>query len=114
MGQSRNQLSIRQIIRCTCCVTFLLALKNETASAWQAVPGRYGEHPLNQAEAGELLIEELRCAACHGGIDPKSVLAKSAPDLSEAGARISPDYLQRFLASPTSVHPAGAEPGPTA
>lgn len=109
MDHTRNQvLFIRQMLS-TFCGALLLTLMAETASAWQ-VPGLSGKHPLTQAQVGDLLIAELRCAACHGGIEPQSVLAKSAPDLSEAGARISPDYLKRFLASPSAAHPGTTMP----
>lgn len=69
-----------------------------------------GNHSLTQTQAGALLIHELRCAACHTGVDRSSVLEKAAPDLAEAGARISPKYLQRYLASPSSVHPGTTMP----
>ena len=98
MDQTRNQVSIVQQMLCSFFGALILALMAEAASAGQVVPGLSGKHPLTQAQVGELLIAELRCAACHGGIEPKSLVAKSAPDLSEAGARISPDYLKRFLA----------------
>ena len=32
------------------------------------VPGLSGDHPLTEAQVGELLMTELRCAACHEGI----------------------------------------------
>jgi mono/diheme cytochrome c family protein len=63
-----------------------------------------GNHPLNQLQSGELLVAELRCAACHRGITRDPLFEKAAPDLSEAGSRISPEYLRRFLASPASMH----------
>lgn len=75
------------------------------ASSWAVAgdPALPGNHPLTQAQAGDVLISELRCAACHGGVQ-RSLPERTAPDLAEAGARISPDYLWRFLASPSSVH----------
>ncbi|WP_254513012.1 c-type cytochrome [Anatilimnocola floriformis] len=73
-------------------------------------PALPGNHPLTQPQAGEVLIAELRCAACHSDIPRSSWPEKTAPDLSEAGARISPQYLQRFLASPASVHPSTTMP----
>lgn len=63
-----------------------------------------GDHPLTASQAGDLLISELRCAACHAGLERRSLAEKTAPDLAEAGARISPGYLRRFLESPSSVH----------
>ncbi len=87
-----------------------MALMAKSACAWQVVPGLSGKHPLTQAQVGEVLIGELRCAACHGGIEPQSVLAKSAPELLDVGARISPDYLKRFLASPSTTQPGTTMP----
>ena len=75
-----------------------------------AEPALPGNHPLTQVQAGDLLIAELRCAACHGGVERDLAHEKAAPDLAEAGARISPDYLRRFLASPATVHPGTTMP----
>ena len=87
-----------------------MALMAESAFACQVFPGLSGKHPLTQAQVGEVLIAELRCAACHGGIEPQSMPAKSAPDLLDVGARISPDYLRRFLASPSTTQPGTTMP----
>lgn len=73
-------------------------------------PALPGNHPLTQSQAGHVLITELRCAACHKGLPPSLLPEKTAPDLSAAGARISPEYLRRFLASPSSVHPETTMP----
>lgn len=74
-----------------------------------------GNHPLTQAQEGDLLMSELRCSACHSGIEHSgiergSLPEKLAPDLTEAGARISPEYLRRFLASPSDAHPGTTMP----
>ncbi len=81
-----------------------LALLVNAASANPGDAALSGNHPLTQAQAGQLLISELRCAACHSGVERDPLREKAAPDLAEAGARISPEYLQRFLASPSSAH----------
>ena len=81
-----------------------------TASAEPGDPALPGHHPLTQAQAGSLLISELRCAACHSGVERHSVPEKTAPDLIDVGARISPEYLRRYLASPSSVHPGTTMP----
>lgn len=73
-------------------------------------PSLPGNHPLTQSQTGELLISELRCAACHGGVQRGFLPEKTAPDLAEVGARISPEYLRQFLASPSSVHPGTTMP----
>jgi mono/diheme cytochrome c family protein len=69
-----------------------------------------GNHPLSQAYAGDLLVAELRCAACHTGLEEGTVLPKSAPDLASVGSRVSPEYMRRFLASPSATHPGTTMP----
>lgn len=69
-----------------------------------------GNHPLTPAEAGDVLVAELRCAACHEGVKRQPLLEKAAPDLSTVGGRVSPDYLRRFLASPSTAHPGTTMP----
>jgi mono/diheme cytochrome c family protein len=73
-------------------------------------PALPGFHPLTESQAGDVLVAELRCAACHAGIERRSLAEKAAPDLIEAGARISPEYLRRFLASPAAAHPGTTMP----
>ena len=74
------------------------------------IVGLSNKHPLTQTQVGELLVQELRCAACHNNVDQKPLLESSAPDLSNVGGRIAPDYLRRFLASPSSMHAGTAMP----
>ena len=52
---------------------------------------------------GQLLVQELNCAACHAG--ETDLLPKQAPRLSDAGSRITPQYLRAFLADPQQVKP---------
>lgn len=59
---------------------------------------------------GRLLLDELRCDACHAGIAPGLVPA-AAPDLSEVGGRVDPAYLERFLADPAGTRPGTKMPG---
>ena len=73
-------------------------------------PALPGNHPLTQAQAGSVLISELRCAACHSGFERGSLPEKTAPDLIEVGARVSPEYLRRFLAAPSLAHPGTTMP----
>ncbi len=88
----------------------LLGLVLAQAIAVAGDPALPGHHPLTQAQAGSLLISELRCGACHNGVERGAVAEKAAPDLTEVGARVSPDYLRRFLASPTTTHPGTTMP----
>ena len=94
-----NFLPVRRYFVAVAMLPFLTA--GVVAAGDPALPGH---HPLTQVQAGEVLIAELRCAACHSGVSRGSLLEKTAPDLSAVGTRISPDYLRRFLASPSSAH----------
>ena len=89
-------------------VTIWFVIANSIVAAGD--PALPGNHPLTQTQAGDLLISELRCAACHSGVQRGALPDKSAPDLTDVGARISPDYLRRFLASPQSAHPGTTMP----
>lgn len=89
-------------------ITVWLMIASSFAAAGD--PALPGNHSLTQAQAGSLLVSELRCAACHSGVERGSLPEKTAPDLAEAGARISPDYLRRFLASPSAAHPGTTMP----
>jgi len=92
----------------TALLTSWIAIVNSSVAA--ADPALPGNHPLTQVQAGQVLISELRCAACHQGVPRDSLTEKTAPDLSEVGARIAPEYLQRFLASPSAAHPGTTMP----
>jgi mono/diheme cytochrome c family protein len=91
-------------------ICLLLVFLTTTSVAVAGDPALPGHHPLTQAQAGSLLISELRCAACHAGVEQGSVPEKTAPDLAEVGTRVSPEYLQRFLLSPTEAHPGTTMP----
>ncbi len=73
-------------------------------------PALPGYHPLSQIQSGRVWMAELRCAACHAGVPQNPVSEKTAPDLREVGARISPDFLRDFLVSPSVVHPGSTMP----
>jgi mono/diheme cytochrome c family protein len=68
------------------------------------VIGPKKKHPLSEAEVGQLLVGELKCAACHTRKGAPPSPDRAAPDLSDVGVRVSPDFLQRFIASPHSAH----------
>lgn len=78
-----------------------------------------GYHPLKddakagEAAAGELLLSELNCTVCHepeGEAAVQRVGPKGAPDLSEVGARVTPQWLRAYLASPHGVKPGATMP----
>ncbi len=72
------------------------------------VPGLHQKHPLNQAQQGAVLMSELRCAACHEGLDASQM--KQAPDLREAGTRLTLEAMQKFIADPAKFHPGSTMP----
>ncbi len=60
---------------------------------------------------GHVLLGELGCVACHNaGAALGSVSTKQAPDLSNAGARITPQYLRAFVSSPHEIKPGTPMP----
>ena len=67
------------------------------------IPGLHGDHPLDQRGVGAVLIGELGCAHCHVDLRGFSEHHKAAPDLSEVGARVSPEFLREFIAQPSAV-----------
>jgi mono/diheme cytochrome c family protein len=73
------------------------------------IPGLHHKHPLDERQIGGVLVNELRCASCHEGMDDANM--KAAPDLRQVGARLNPDYLQRFIADPSAMHPGTTMPG---
>ncbi len=92
----------------TTSLTFWLLVSSAVSVAGDAaLPG---SHPLTQSQSGAVLISELRCGACHAGVAPSSIPERTAPDLTEAGGRISPAFLKQFLAAPAIAHPGTTMP----
>lgn len=68
------------------------------------------------AHAGPAL-DELGCGSCHQLTPPAaaertvaSYAARKGPDLFYAGSKLREDWLQRWLAAPTPIRPAGLHP----
>ncbi|MFT5288831.1 MAG: mono/diheme cytochrome c family protein [Planctomycetota bacterium] len=74
------------------------------------IPGLQQRHALGEVAQGQVLLDELRCAACHVGMGTRAA-ALPSPNLSDVGRRISPDYMQRFIADPAGVQPGTKMPG---
>ncbi len=81
-----------------------------TGSAAPVVPGLANKHPLSEPQIGELLLGELRCIACHSRKGAPAPLERIAPDLSDVGSRVAPDYLRRFISMPSASHSGTAMP----
>src|SRR5579862_7093298 len=72
------------------------------------VPGYYrlmDEGKAPPAALGEVLLDELNCTACHSAGDTSHILAKGAPNLADAGARLTPQYIKAYLTSPHTAKP---------
>jgi mono/diheme cytochrome c family protein len=59
---------------------------------------------------GQILIEELNCAACHSGEASLAARSKQAPWLEEVGSRVNPAYLAAFISDPHGVKPGTTMP----
>lgn len=91
------------------CTTALLLLNTSLVSA----PVVMGDiHSLAGIDRGELLFGELNCIACHGAGEPvrERLMSKSAPSLENAGDRLTPQYLTKFLADPHATKPGTTMP----
>jgi mono/diheme cytochrome c family protein len=58
---------------------------------------------------GELLLGELNCTACHQTNSPR-IDRKGAPDLRDAGSRITSQYIRAFLTDPHAIKPGSTMP----
>lgn len=86
-----------------------------SALAEPVVPGfeRFKDgKTLDSSALGEILLGELNCVSCHAPGDdaPSRISIKTAPDLSRAGARITPQYLRAFISDPHGVKPGTSMP----
>ncbi len=109
MGEKRSRQLIEQFVHGGLC-GFLILL---TPFGWaDELPVSHvsSRHPLTLSQMGDVLIGELQCRNCHGGREKNDFLEKAAPDLSDVGARVDPDYLRRFLASPSETQPGTSMP----
>ena len=82
----------------------LLTLHARAGDAAPVVLGLANKHQLSEPLVGELLLGELRCAACHVRSDRPVLLERAAPDLTDVGSRVAPEFLKRFIASPSASH----------
>lgn len=58
---------------------------------------------------GQLLVNELGCAACHA-LTPSDSQRRQAPILDAVGSRIRPDHLVDFISQPHAVKPGTPMP----
>ncbi len=67
-----------------------------------------------QAERGRFLAEESNCVRCHQPGDrermTKHLVPHLGPDLSKAGERLRPGWVERWLGSPRKLRPGAVMP----
>ncbi len=91
----------------------VLALSVVPAAFAEAVIPGLAASRLAPELKGQVLIEELNCAACHaGGAADASLAARSkkAPRLAEVGSRVNPNYLEAFIHDPHGTKPGTTMP----
>lgn len=93
----------------------LLLAATVSALAEPVLPGyerlTRGDH-LDSAARGEILLGELNCLSCHDAGDAihRRITTRRAPDLTDAGARLTTQYLRRFIHDPHGINPGTKMP----
>ena len=106
---------IQRMTRNTLLIPLILLATLSGLFAAPLVPGyerfKDGTH-FDQATLGEILLGELNCASCHapGEVAPARISIKTAPDLSKAGSRLTPQYIRAFLDAPHTIKPGTTMP----
>lgn len=59
---------------------------------------------------GQVLIEELNCAACHKSDAGFAASSKKAPRLGDIGSRVNPSYIKTFIKDPHGTKPGTTMP----
>jgi mono/diheme cytochrome c family protein len=81
-----------------------------TLAAQEPVVSGLASSQLDPELKGQVLIEELNCAACHSGDASLAARSKKAPRLSEVGSRVNPNYLESFIRDPRATKPGTMMP----
>ena len=91
------------------CVMFgVSALAGETEPFVAGYDRFYSKSNEPDEFAGQLLLTELNCTACHQA--DKRLSPKGGPELKGAGSRLQPNWIRAYLTSPNDVKPNGAMP----
>lgn len=72
----------------------------------------YGASEKDRVSAGQLLLGELNCTACHVASETatQQIERKQPPVLDTVGSRVKPEYLRRFLSDPQATKPGTTMP----
>ncbi|HEY2411599.1 MAG TPA: PA14 domain-containing protein [Pirellulaceae bacterium] len=114
-----DPFSLRRISLCRFLMWgFLLSLSAAATSAADAPPRVlgyervYASPDANGVAAGQLLLGELNCTACHAAPEAAAtqIDRKSPPILDTVASRVRLEYLHRFLADPQATKPGTTMP----
>lgn len=94
---------------------WLLPRDSDREASRPIVPGfeRFvGTKSTSLADAGNLLISNLACQACHSSDSTSMIPKQSGPDLSEVAGRVRHDALVAMIADPHAAKPNTTMPDP--
>lgn len=101
---ARLSLILRSLAALASCCCFGGALAEERP--YVAGFERFHRRDAAGVGAGNLLLNELQCAACHAASDNSTAANRKAPSLNEVGSRSDPNFLRDFIIEP-HVHQPG-------
>jgi cytochrome c553 len=81
-----------------------------TALSSEVVLSGHTASQLDPGLKGQVLLEEMNCAACHPGDGSLAAGSKKSPRLADVGSRVRPEYLQEFIADPLRTKPGTTMP----
>ncbi len=79
------------------------------ASAAVVVPG-VAASQLDDELKGQVLIEEMNCAACHASGAAFAAQSRKAPRLASVASRVNPAHIEAFIRDPHGVKPGTPMP----
>ena len=88
----------------------LLSLGIASSSLAEVILPALASSQLDPQLKGQVLIEELNCAACHANDAAWTSASKKAPRLEAVGARVNPAYLEAFIRDPHGTKPGTTMP----
>jgi mono/diheme cytochrome c family protein len=102
------RVSVPGLVLLACALASTLALAADTPPY---VAG-YERMKHSPVEAGEILLSELSCLACHrdGSKLPQTLVFKPGPNLGAVGDRLRAQYVREFLLQPATTKPGTTMP----
>jgi mono/diheme cytochrome c family protein len=89
-------------------LAFAICLLGSPTGAAPVIPGLHGRALESPILVGRLLVEELRCGACHEGFPTAEM--KAAPNLADVAGRVRIDHLIRMIEDPAAARSGSTMP----